>query len=77
MLKRCTTKLKLSALLGPGIWEIVRDYIKKCNSFEEFKLKIKLWNPENCPCRLCKGSCHKLVFYNMSFNFLCSILYHI
>ena len=40
--------------LGPRIWEIVPDYIKKGNSFEEFKLKIKLWNPENCPCRLCK-----------------------
>ena len=39
------------------IWEIVPDYIKKSNSFEEFKFKIKLWNPENCqvmPCRLCK-----------------------
>ena len=40
--------------LGPRIWDIVPDYIKKSNSFEEFKLKIKLWNPENCPCRLCK-----------------------
>ena len=27
---------------------------KKSSSLEEFKLKIKLWNPENCPCRLCK-----------------------
>ena len=40
--------------LGPTIWEIMPDYIKKSNSFEEFKLKIKLWNPENYPCRLCK-----------------------
>ena len=40
--------------LGPRIWEIVPDYIKKSSSFEEFKLKIKLWNPENCPCKLCK-----------------------
>ena len=49
MLKRYTTEL------GPRIWEIVPDYIKKSNSFEEFKLKIKLWNTENCPCRLCKN----------------------
>ena len=41
--------------LGSRIWEIVPDYIKKSNSFEEFKLKIKLWNPENCPSRLCKS----------------------
>ena len=40
--------------LGPTIWEIMPDYIKKSNSFEEFNLKIKLWNPENYPCRLCK-----------------------
>ena len=38
--------------LGPRIWEIVPDYIEKSNSFVEFKLKIKLWNPDNCPCRL-------------------------
>ena len=48
--------------LGPRIWEIVPDYIKKSNSFEEFKLKIKLWNPENCPCRLCKRFLPKVVF---------------
>ena len=32
--------------LGPRIWEIVSDYIKKSNNLEEFKLKIKLRNPE-------------------------------
>ena len=37
--------------LGPRMWEVVPDYI---SSLEEFKLKIKLWNPENCPYRLCK-----------------------
>ena len=40
--------------LGPRIWGIVLDYIQKSNSLEEFKLKIKLWNTENFPCRLCK-----------------------
>ena len=40
--------------LGPRIWEIVPDHIKKISSFEEFKFKIKLWNPRKCPCRLCK-----------------------
>ena len=42
MLKQCATELKLSLFLRIGIWEIVPDYIKKGNSFEEFKLKIKL-----------------------------------
>ena len=31
---------------GPRIWKFVPDHIKKSNSFEEFTLKIKLWNPE-------------------------------
>ena len=39
--------------LGPTIWEIVPDYIKKGSSFEEFKSKLKLWNPENFTYRLC------------------------
>ena len=38
----------------PRIWEIVPDYINRTNSLEKFKFKIKLWNPVNCPCRLCK-----------------------
>ena len=45
---------KTLTLLGPRTWEIVPDYNEKDNGFEEFKLKIKLCNPENCPCRLCK-----------------------
>ena len=53
MLKRCTTEPKRK-LLGPRIWGIVPDCIKRSNNFEEFKSEIKLWNPENCSCRLCK-----------------------
>ena len=49
-------------LLGPTISEIVPDYIKKSNSFEEIKLKIKLWNPETCLWRLCKRFLPKVGF---------------
>ena len=49
--------------LGPRIWEIVPDYIKKSNSFEEFKLKINLWNPENCLGRLCKRFLPQVGFF--------------
>ena len=48
--------------LGPRIWEIVPDYIKKSNSFEDSKFKIKLWSPENCSCRLCKRFLPQVVF---------------
>ena len=53
MLKRCAMELKLKPL-GSRISEIVPDYIKKGNMLEEFKSKVKLWNPENCACRICK-----------------------
>ena len=60
--KRVYNGTETLTFLGPRIWKIVSDYIKKSNSFEEFKLKIKLWNPENCPCRLCKRFLSQVVF---------------
>ena len=48
-------KTEIFTFWEPRIWEIMPDYIEKSNSLEEFKLKIKLWNPENGPCRLCKS----------------------
>ena len=41
--------------LGPKIWNILPDRLKNANSLETFKLEIKKWKPENCPCRLCKS----------------------
>ena len=40
--KTVYSRTEVLTSLGPTIWEIVPDYIKKCNNFEEFKLKIKL-----------------------------------
>ena len=42
------------AHLGPKIWAIIPDEFKSITSIELFKIKIKQWNPENCPCKLCK-----------------------
>ena len=61
--------------LGPRIWKIVPDYIKKSNSFEEFKLKIKLWNPENCPCRLCKRFLPQVGFLELFMQHILSYFY--
>ena len=55
-LKTAYNRTKTLIFLGPRICEIVPGYIKKRNSFEELKLKIKLWNPENCPSGYAKGS---------------------
>ena len=40
--------------LAPRIWKQVPDTIKESPSIKSFKLKIKMWVPESCPCRLCK-----------------------
>lgn len=39
--------------LGPKIWNLLPLDIKESSSLESFKSKIKLWKPQNCPCRLC------------------------
>ena len=39
--------------LGPKIWSAIPDNYKNSATLEEFKIKIKQWNPI-CPCRLCK-----------------------
>ena len=40
--------------LGPTIWELLPLEMKETETFSQFKTKIKKWNPQNCPCRLCK-----------------------
>ena len=40
--------------LGPKIWDILPDDYKTIQNLDTFKIKIKKWKPENCPCRLCK-----------------------
>ena len=39
---------------GPKLWEIIPKEIRGCQTLEDFKLKIKKWNPSQCSCRLCK-----------------------
>ena len=40
--------------LEPKIWEIVPAKIKETNSLSSFKIEIRKWLPQSCPCRLCK-----------------------
>ena len=41
-------------LLAPKIWELIPSDIRRANSLEIFKEKIKFWTTAKCPCRLCK-----------------------
>ena len=40
--------------LGPKIWAMVPQTIKNCEPLQEFKRLIKVWQPEACPCGMCK-----------------------
>ena len=42
------------SILGPKIWELIPTEIKNSNSLAAFKSRIKMWVPNDCPCRLCK-----------------------
>ena len=54
------------AHLGPKIWSIVPTDMKRF-SLSKFTNKIRKWNPENCPCRLCKIYIRDLGFVKISF----------
>ena len=40
--------------LGPTIWERLLNNLKNKESIESFKMAIKEWKPQSCPCCLCK-----------------------
>ena len=42
------------SFLGPKIWDIPPEKLKNTETLEIFKKEIKIWKPDNCPCRLCK-----------------------
>ena len=43
-----------ASFVGSRIWTNMPNELKKSTSLNEFKSKIKTWNPENCPRTLCK-----------------------
>ena len=40
--------------LGPKIWDMLPENLRNMENLETFKKEIKIWEPNNCPCRLCK-----------------------
>ena len=40
---------------GPVIWNLIPTKMKYIDSLETFKSKIRMWKPNNCPCRICKN----------------------
>ena len=56
------------AYLGPRIWELLPNNLKRLESVEAFKSKIKGWIPENCPCRTCKPYIYQVGFIQIHLN---------
>ena len=50
--------------LGPKLWKLEPDNLKRINPLTSFKEQIKKWNPENCPRRLCKTYIQLVGFIN-------------
>ena len=42
------------AHLGPKIWALVPNDMKKENALKFFRNKIRMWKPDNCTCKLWK-----------------------
>ena len=51
------------SFIGPKIWNIIPDRLKNANNIEAFKMQIKKWKSENCPCRLCKVTVQNVSFF--------------
>ena len=49
---------------GPKRWYIVPEEFKSKKSLSSFKESIKMWEPTNCPCRLCKVHLDGVGFIN-------------
>ena len=46
--------LKTISYMAPKIWNLVPKEMKQVTTLNEFKTRIKIWNLENCPWRLCR-----------------------
>ena len=49
-------------IFGPKIWDLAPTGIRYADSLDPFQAKIKNWEVENCPCRLCKTFIEVLFF---------------
>ena len=52
--------------LGPKIWAIIPGNLKQITKLNEFKKKIRMWKPTNCPCRICKDYIAGVGFINVT-----------
>ena len=53
---RCTERygIETASSIGLKLWDKVPTEIKDSKSFQKFKVRVKSWVSENCPCKVCK-----------------------
>ena len=50
--------------IGPKVWSIIPLSMKKL-PYKEFRKAIRQWNPDKCPCRICKFYLQGVGFINV------------
>ena len=56
------------ASISPLIWQLVLSEFKDLNTVSAFKVAIRKWNPNSCPCRLCKTYWKFWIYLNYLFE---------
>ena len=54
IIKSCKYGSETVSNLGAKLWDILPENVKKAESLQDFKEKIRFWTPLCCPCKLCK-----------------------
>ena len=67
LIKQCNIRsvyygTETASFIGPKIWNILPNTCKDATSLKSFKVNLKRWIPENCPCRLCKTYIQRVGF---------------
>ena len=51
--------------LGARLWNQLPGEIQNIESIEKFKIYVKTWRPDRCPCTLCKTFVRGLGYVNI------------
>ena len=67
LIKRCNIRsvyygTETASFFGPKIWDTLPNNYKDAASLKSFKVNLKRWIPENCPCILCKTYIQRVGF---------------
>ena len=67
LIKRCNIRsvyygTETASFIGPKIWNTLLYNSKDATSLKSFKVNLKRWIPENCPCILCKTYIQRVGF---------------